>query len=739
MPFMPHLIKNMFKKCFLGLCWLTIYLHASSQSSIGPLGQWREHYNNKSVQYVVKGNDLYGATTNQVFSIDAKNNIQFLGKSNGLHEIEIAAIAWDPIQSQLIIAYKNSNIDIVKGDEIFSIADIYLSKVYANKKINSIQILGPWAVVSTHFGIVVVDLIKYEIKDTWFANNNRQATITYQTISTADSLYALTEEGLFSTALKNYYINSNQWKKINGYTGIKKLSTYNNIVYAIGSKNIYQLPKTDPIYQSSIDSIRNAYAHKEGLYIIKSDGTNGSLLNLNTNNTITNILDKTYLSIPVDLTIDQNNIWIADSLNGLILKNTETKNILLGGPSEKIKGTGFVNSNYLLAPFGANKGGFSSYSGAGWKNYTQLNGVNLPVLTAASIDPIDNSWWFASAASFLHYNITSNSIETISPSTVNGNFTQIQFSKEGIFWALQDGQGLVQKQDNKWTSIPFPQNFLKNGLKNMVVNHQGQAWIPGPANQGLYVYQSNKYFGTASWKQLNTAKSSGNLPSSNVLSVALDNAGAVWVGTDNGIGIFNCGDISKDVCDAYLPTIKNSNGFLGLLLQRESVNCIAVDGANRKWVGTQNGAWLLSADGSSIIEHFTKNNSPLPNDTILQILIEPQYGNVFFNTASEMVSYRGFATQGTTNQTEIKIFPNPVAPNYNGPIAFRGLVENAVVKITDLSGSLVFETRALGGQAIWNGKSLTGNKVATGIYLVFVRDELGNEKAVGKIVISKGQ
>ena len=739
MPFMPHLIKNMFKKCFLGLCWLTIYLHASAQSSIGPLGQWREHYNNKSVQYVVKGNDLYGATTNQVFSIDAKNNIQFLGKSNGLHEIEIAAIAWDPIQSQLIIAYKNSNIDIVKGDEIFSIADIYLSKVYANKKINSIQILGPWALVSTHFGIVVVDLIKYEIKDTWFANNNRQATITYQTISTADSLYALTEEGLFSTALKNYYINSNQWKKINGYTGIKKLSTYNNIVYAIGNKNIYQLPKTDPIYQSSNDSIRNAYAHKEGLYIIKSDGTNGSLLNLNTNNTINNILDKTYLSKPVDLTIDQNNIWIADSLNGLILKNTETKNILLGGPSEKIKGTGFVNSNYLLAPFGANKGGFSSYSGAGWKNYTQLNGVNLPVLTAASIDPIDNSWWFASAASFLHYNITSNSIETISPSTVNGNFTQIQFSKEGIFWALQDGQGLVQKQDNKWTSIPFPQNFLKNGLKNMVVNHQGQAWIPGPANQGLYVYQSNKYFGTASWKQLNTAKSSGNLPSSNVLSVALDNAGAVWVGTDNGIGIFNCGDISKDVCDAYLPTIKNSNGFLGLLLQRESVNCIAVDGANRKWVGTQNGAWLLSADGSSIIEHFTKNNSPLPNDTILQILIEPQYGNVFFNTASEMVSYRGFATEGTTNQNEIKIFPNPVAPNYNGPIALRGLVENALVKITDMSGSLVFETRALGGQAIWNGKSLAGSKVATGIYLVFVRDDIGNEKAVGKIVITKGE
>ena len=736
---MPLSTKNMIKKCFLSLCWLTIYLQASAQSSIGPLGQWREHYNNKSVQHVAIGNTLYGATTNQVFSIDAKNNIQFLGKSNGLHEIEIASIAWDPTQSQLMIAYKNSNIDIVKGNEIFSISDIYLSKIYANKKINSIQILGPWALVSTHFGIVVVDLIKHEIKDTWFANNNRQATITYHTISTADSLYALTEEGLFSIALKNNYITSSQWKKINGYTGLKKLSTYNNNIYAIGGKNIYQLPKTDPIYQTSINTINNAYAHKEGLYIIQSDGVNGSLLNLHTNNTVTSIVDKTYLSMPMELAIDQNSIWIADSLNGLIVKNTETKSIPLGGPSEKITGTSFVNSNYLLAPFGAKYGGFSTYTDAGWKNYNKLNGIDLPLLTAACIDPIDNSWWFTSAASFLQYNLTANSIETISPSSVPGNFTQIQFSTDGIFWGLQDGQGLIQKQDNKWTSIPLPNNYLKNELKKMVVNRQGQAWIPGPTNQGLYVYQSNKYFGAASWKQLITAKSSGNLPSNTVLSVALDNIGSIWVGTDNGIGIFSCGDISKEICDAYLPTIKNANGFVGLLLQRESVNCITVDGANRKWVGTENGAWLLSADGSSIIEHFTKNNSPLPNDTILQIIIEPKYGEVFFNTANEMVSYRGFATEGNALFSDIKIFPNPVPPNHNGPIAIRGLVENALVKITDISGSLVFETRALGGQAIWNGKSLTGNKVATGIYLVFARDDIGNEKAVGKIVITKGE
>lgn len=150
MPSMLHLIKNIIKKCFLGLWCLTTYLHATAQIQLVPLGTWREHYNNKSVQHLVKGNLLYGATPNQVFSIDAKNNIDFLGKSTGLHEIEIAAIAWDEAQSQLMIAYSNSNIDIVKGDEIFSIADIYLSKVYANKKINSIQMLGPWIFKPIH-------------------------------------------------------------------------------------------------------------------------------------------------------------------------------------------------------------------------------------------------------------------------------------------------------------------------------------------------------------------------------------------------------------------------------------------------------------------------------------------------------------------------------------------------------------------------------------------------------------
>ena len=128
----------------------------------------------------------------------------------------------------------------------------------------------------------------------------------------------------------------------------------------------------------------------------------------------------------------------------------------------------------------------------------------------------------------------------------------------------------------------------------------------------------------------------------------------------------------------------------------------------------------------------------MTNDTVVQIIIEPGSGEVFFNTAKQMVSYRGTATQGASTQDHIKIFPNPIPPNFNGYIAIKGLVENAIVKITDLTGKLLFQTTALGGQAVWNMHANDGSKVATGIYLVFVRDLNGNETGVGKMVIADG-
>jgi ligand-binding sensor domain-containing protein len=479
--------------------------------------------------------------------------------------------------------------------------------------------------------------------------------------------------------------------------------------------------------------IKKIVANKDGLYASFSNGNKGGLLKVNADKTRTLIVDSNYLSNPVDYLFDENNIWLADSSNGLLLKNTSSKWIPLGGPAGNINGQIFINSKYLIAPFGGTDAGFSIYNEDGWKNINSISNKNLPICYSSAVDPIDGAIWLTSSDGLLKFNNDKGTTEQASPSAFKGIYSNIQFSSDGTLWILLEGQGILQRQNNNWKLITPPNTLSLNGINKMFINQQGQAWMIAPKYQGIMVYNPNA--SGEKWSIINTYNN--NLPSSTVTSMMDDKNGTMWVGTNNGIGLFDCNEINT--CKAYLPQIKNNNGFAGLLFQKENVNCIIADGANRKWVGTNNGTWLLSSDGTEIIERFTKNNSPLPNDTIRQIIIAPTTGEVFFNTAQQMASYRSSATSGATPMQQINIFPNPISPNYNGPIAMRGLVENAIVKITSLSGKLVYQTRTLGGQAIWDGKTYDGNKVATGVYLVFARDELGIEKAVGKIMITHGQ
>jgi len=723
------------------ILFISLALLSIGQNELGGIGQWREHYNNRSViQLGIASNangekKIIGATTQQVFSVTPSNKVALLGKSTGLNDASIACTAWDVAQSQLIIAYNNSNIDIVKGDQVYAITDLLLSNLYPSKKINHIYLLNQWALLSTDFGIIVIDLIKHEIKDTWFPNNNRQATKIFQIVSTQDVLYAATENGIWTCPLKNNWIIANQWQNSSDFNnlGISKITQYNNIVYGASANSIYQLPVKTPYFNLNSGQIKKIIINKDGLYTSFSNGNKGGLLKINSDKTSTYLVDSIYLSNPVDYLFDENNIWVADSANGLLLKNTSTKWIPLGGPAGNINGQIYINSKYLIAPLGGADAGFSMYSEDGWKNINSISNKNLPICFSSALDPIDGTIWLTSSDGLLKYAPDKGTIEQASPGAFKGVYSNIQFSSDGTLWTLLEGQGILQRQNNNWKLITPPNTISLIGINKMFINQQGQAWMIAPNYQGIMVYSPNAT--SEKWRIINTYNN--NLPSSTVTSMMDDKNGTMWVGTNNGIGLFDCNEIST--CKAYLPQIKNNNGFAGLLFQKENVNCIIADGANRKWVGTNNGTWLLSNDGTEIIERFTKNNSPLPNDTIRQIVIAPSTGEVFFNTAQQMASYRSTATSGATPMQQINIFPNPISPNYNGPIAMRGLVENAIVKITSLNGKLIYQTRALGGQAIWDGKTYDGNKVATGIYLVFARDELGTEKAVGKIIITHGQ
>ena len=161
----------------------------------------------------------------------------------------------------------------------------------------------------------------------------------------------------------------------------------------------------------------------------------------------------------------------------------------------------------------------------------------------------------------------------------------------------------------------------------------------------------------------------------------------------------------------------------------------AVDGANRKWVGTENsGVFLISENGTEQLLNFTKNNSPLPSNSVTCISIDHATGEVYIGTELGLVSYIGDATAGDQTMNKVKIYPNPVRESYDGDIYIQGLVSDAIVKITDVSGNLVRTITANGGTAVWDGRNTYGERVQTGVYLIYISDETATYSAIRKIV-----
>jgi hypothetical protein len=192
---------------------------------------------------------------------------------------------------------------------------------------------------------------------------------------------------------------------------------------------------------------------------------------------------------------------------------------------------------------------------------------------------------------------------------------------------------------------------------------------------------------------------------------------------------------TTNVLYASRPGLNQNDQLFHPLLEKETVTAIAVDGANRKWFGTKSsGVYLMSADGETEIEHFDTDNSPLTNNEITDIAINQKTGEVFIGTASGLISYMGEATNANDEFTDVYVYPNPVRETYSGPIVVKGLVEDTDVKITDISGNLVYKTTSLGGQAIWDGKNLNGNRCKTGVYLVFMTDPLGEQTKITKLL-----
>ena len=759
------------------LCYISIDL-CIAQNPIPPIGQWREHLNYQQTIQVVKGDQLYCATTTNLFSIDGNNNIERYGKVSGLNDIGVQCIGWDAPTQQLVVVYANSNVDVLKNGNVRNIGDIKRSSITGNKTIYNIYCKDGFAYLCSGLGIIVANLSKYEIKDTWFIGNNGSQIKVNGLTSDGSFFYAATEEGLKSISITSPDIsNYANWKNISGLNGlsigsVKNVVLTNNKIIAEKNDSLFILNGNSwgLLYADISWPIVNTNAVENKLLICQRNSTGSArVIQLNTSGAIEkNLSQAGLISLPRSALSDNGVIWTADQFGGLSKFTTGFESIIPNGPPGTADGEMIVSNNTIYAAAGSvnnawnyqyNRNGVFIYKEDTW-NYKGY--YNLPILDSVldfitvAVDPVNSSLWAGSfgggLVNFIDgsqpkiYKKSNSSLQDAIGDPGSYRVSGLAFDQTSNLWVSNYGaaQDLhVRKTDGSWKAFSIPFAHTENAVSQLLVDDYNQIWIVSPKDNGLFCFnygQSIDNLSDDKWKMFRQGTGNGNLPSNTVLCLLKDKDGFIWVGTDKGIGIIECGSdvFSAQGCDALLPIVQQDQ-FAGLLFKDETVQCMAVDGANRKWIGTKNGVWLISPDGKSILYRFTEDNSPLLSNDVKRIAVDPVTGEVFMSTFNGICSFRSTATEGGKTNENVLVFPNPVPPGYNGTIAIRGLVDNALVKIAELNGRLVYQTRALGGQAIWDGRNYRGDKIASGIYLVIVRDDNGTEKIVTKVVITSGR
>ena len=738
-----------------------------------PIGYWKDYQSYNSASFIAEAdNKIYCVTNGGLFYVNKDDHtINRMSKVTGLSDVGIKHVAYSIELEITVIIYENCNIDLIKNNQIINISDVKRKDITGVKLINNITLRNGIAYLSSTFGLVLIDLEKEEIKDTYDINLGGNTCVINNMSYSLNTIHLSTSCGGAYADINSPLLNDlNSWNWVTDVLDITDYYysiTFDTALFAIGSSDFIE-PNTIAIWEDTnkesyycpeiaeITFINNKLHRIYSGKIIISKGLN--LLDCDT------LYNDKIERAKFSFTDSDNIIWVADSVNGLLkFENYEYKeDFIPEGPKEnRIFSLEFL-SNKLYACHGGhiNFGSIWNKNGASvmsefdvWRNYDYYELKNARDIV--EVAEYNGTTYFASYYNGVVEVMDDEVIERYSNYNTNGALdtvsnwqddrrmaiADLKFDDLGNMWGLVSGVKnplFVKTKNNEWHNFQLSPTEYFN-FDEILIDQYNQKWgIMGRKN-GLFVFTDNNTISNTDddqYKLLNMSVGNGNLPSLDIYCFAEDLKGEIWVGSDKGIGVFYNPSLvfSENNFDAQQILI--TDGEYGqYLLSEEKVKCIIIDGANRKWIGTEkSGVFLLSEDGLNQILHFTKENSPLFSNNIIDIAINPNNGEVFIGAEKGLISYRSDATTGSIIQSETKVFPNPVRETYNGIIAINGLVSDANIKITDIDGNLVFEGFAKGGQASWNAKNKNGDRVSTGIYLVFSTDINGIEKIVSKIM-----
>lgn len=702
-----------------------------------PVGSWRTHLTYHTAQQVVLATDkVYCSSENGLFFLNiADNSLQTITKIDGLSDNGISDLAYSSIHDYVIIAYTNGNIDLIGSDEIINVRTI-INSTRPNKNIHHIQLLNNLAIFSTDFGGVELDLNTLTIKDV-YENIGGGASIAYSSAATSDSIYLATSLGVYAASLapgvnRQDFANWNLIPLTQG-RNIQHIAILNNKLY-YGVPNeavyVYENGSRTALAVATNSPIENLTVSNNRVYI--STGT--ALFEVEDGGNFTQLTDD-LLTAPSDVQAD-GQIWIADSRAGLLRYAAGNSQNFF--PTGTFSAAAFRLMQYngnILAVSGAytsslqpenNTAGFYLFDGSSWQNFTPTSNLigatvipNTSDLIAAAYDATNQTVYFASFGSgVLAWHITDDRFTNLAGAPQQ--ITDLALDNSGNLWATAvSPSGAYVYDGTVWQQEASPSLPLE-----IIVDDFDNKWVL-QSNGGVLVFNDSQT------RTLAHAEGSGNLRGNRPHSLVKDLEGSVWVGSDDGITEF---------FDPFSIFNGNDGNFVrdlegNVVMKDETTAALAVDGGNRKWIGTSSsGVWLYD-DNGELLANFTAENSPLLSNEIKDITIHPSTGEVFFATSQGIVSYRGTATAAQPTHGNAKVFPNPVRPDFSGLVSITGLVREADVRITDVTGRLVWKGQSEGGTATWNALDFDGKRVKTGVYLIFSTSEDGEDTLVAKVAV----
>ncbi len=789
--------SNYIRYCLLGLIVLSDLglkpLNAQHFSN-APIGHWRDHLSYYKTQKLAEVEDkILVAAGSAMFFYDRKTNaLERFSKVNGLTDAGIRTLAYDEETKTIIVGYENSNIDIIHDDRVYNIPDIKIRPIEGSKEINSISFYNKKAYLSCGFGIVVIDLLRREIYDTYYIGYNSAKININNVVIHNDSLFAASSQGLLKAPYNsNSLASSDTWTrenigKIKDSTEIDYLFEFNNKL-VIG-KNIdndevelYQKENNtwDKLFSNRVIYwikpyndylVYKTWIHPgQGIVIMDKDLNEIKRFDVTWNKLYNYYDDYSEMKMEFgDVIINDKDIWFSNEKEGgIIIVNDYMNdyNVALptfpNGPlsndvySIKAGGDGMVyvspgGRNIQNAPRGisANLFYFDGNYWSGIQDYKEYGDLrDVLNITIHPTDPkkiMAASWWngvleirdkkFVN----LYNNETTNGVLKES---YGYRIAGVEYDASGnliIANSLSNTGLCYYTYRGVWGGFDT-YSYIGNdeilGLMLDRFNHGNYYKFIWTKDNHILAFDNNG-------RTIHIDPNNGSRDRSNAVNCMVqDHDGEIWIGTDKGIKVIYSLDnlYEADINGNSKVTCNNiiyqDKGIAQYLLNFDNINTIMVDGGNRKWIGTErNGIFVYSPNGDKELYHFTAENSPLISNRVIAIAQQPISGEVFIGTDRGVVSYKAESTKGREEAGKLTPYPNPVKPDYTGIIAIKGFVKDSDVRITDINGNSVAHLKSIGGQAIWDGKDFNGRRVGSGVYLIFGSALEGKENSSGKIL-----